>query len=145
MLRVLALSCLISGVCSAAHAQALQLHQDAANNYAVIAPGNASTAVELSQKGKNNAALTQQDGAINWAEVNQRGNNNLSEIYQYGHANTAIVTQAHNFRTVNSLPTTYVAQQTGYGYLSEFTSGGVSILALTGPSNTLVSAFGRNH
>ena len=69
----------------------------------------------------------------------------MSEIYQYGHANTAIVTQAHNFRTVNSQPTTYVAQQTGYGYLSEFTSGSVSILALTGPGNTLVSAFGRNH
>ena len=73
MLRVLALSCLISGVCSAAHAQALQLHQDAANNYAVIAPGNLSTAVDLTQKGKNNTSLTRQNGEINWAEVKSKG------------------------------------------------------------------------
>jgi hypothetical protein len=39
----------------------------------------------------------------------------------------------------------YIGTTTPYGYLSEFNSGGVSILTLTGAGNTLISSFGRNH
>ena len=39
----------------------------------------------------------------------------------------------------------YSSQQTNVGFLSEFNSGGVSILALTGPGSTLIGNFGRTH
>jgi hypothetical protein len=146
MLRALALSWLFAGVCCAANAQALSLSQNSANNYALIAPGDASTDIELSQAGVNNMALTRQNGQDNWLWVDQRAkNSNTSLITQFGDVNVAVVTQQYNFRNIVGGSNGYTSQQTNYGYLSEFNSGGVSILALTGSGNTLISSFGRSH
>ena len=103
--------------------------------------------MEVRQIGRNNTTVIQQNGLNNSAEVSQKAtNSNTSAIIQYGPVNTAVVTQQYNFRNIaNYYPTTYVGQQTSYGYLSEFNSGGVSILALTGTGNTLISSFGRSH
>ncbi len=146
MLRVLALSSLVGGLCCAANAQTLPLNQNSANNYAIIAPGNISSGVDLSQRGVNNLAITQQNGPVNSVDVDQKAtNSNTSLINQYGVENTAIVTQQYNFGHPGNIQTSYIGQQTSYGYLSEFSSNGVSILALTGSGNTLVSSFGRGH
>jgi hypothetical protein len=147
MLRVLALSWLVGGVCCAASAQTVYLKQNSANNYAVIAPGDVSLDVKLRQTGQNNAAVIDQNGADNFAQVSQKATqSNISAINQFGVANTAIVAQQYNFRGVErDYPNSYVGEQTSYGYLSEFNSGGVSILALTGPGATLISTFGRSH
>lgn len=146
MLRVLALSWLVGGFYCAANAQTLPLSQNGANNYAIIAPGDISSDVELSQRGVNNLAITQQSGPINTVDVNQKAtNSNTSLINQYGAENTATVTQQYNFGHPGNNQTSYIGQQTSYGYLSEFSSNGVSILALTGSGNTLVSSFGRGH
>ncbi|MGD1036790.1 MAG: hypothetical protein ABR878_06260 [Roseiarcus sp.] len=146
MLRVLAISSLVSGLCCPAYAQTLPLRQNGVNNYAIIAPGDISSDIEISQTGRNNLAVDQQNGPDNSIYVNQRAkNSNTSIVNQYGIDNIAVVVQQYNFRPVGSPPTSYVGQQTSYGYLSEFISGGVSILALTGSGNTLVSSFGRSH
>jgi hypothetical protein len=146
MLRALASSWLVCGVCFAANAQTLPLRQNGVDNYAIIAPGAISTSIDLWQKGANNVAVTRQVGPVNSMDVNQRAtNSNTAAIDQYGVVNTAIVTQQYNFRYAPNYQSGYSGQQTSYGYLSEFNSGGVSILALTGSSNTLISSFGRNH
>jgi hypothetical protein len=59
--------------------------------------------------------------------------------------NVAVVVQQYNFRNIVGGQNGYSGQQTNYGYLSQFNSGGVSILALTGSGNTLISSFGRSH
>lgn len=146
MLRVLALSWLLVGACLAANAQVLTLSQHAANNYALIAPGDASTDINLRQTGVNNAAVADETGPDNWIWVDQRAkNSNTSTITQYGSVNVAVVVQQYNFGSAPASQNTYVGQRTNYGYLSEFNSGGVSILALTGSGNTLISSFGRSH
>jgi hypothetical protein len=145
MLRVLALSWLVGGLCWAANAQVLSLSQDAANNYAMIAPGDVSSDIRLRQSGQDNMSEVQQDGQDNSMYVRQKGRNNTSEIVQYGNENIAVVSQQGAFWRTGGSQTSYVGQQTSYGYLSQFNSGGVSILALTGSGNTLISSFGRSH
>jgi len=146
MLRVLALSWLLGGACLAANAQVLTLSQHSADNYALIAPGDASTDINLRQTGVNNAAVTEQTGPDNMIWVDQKAkNSNTSAITQYGSVNVAVVVQQYNFGAAPADQNTYVSQRTNYGYLSEFNSGGVSILALTGSGNTLISSFGRSH
>ncbi|MGD0187955.1 MAG: hypothetical protein ABSC25_22285 [Roseiarcus sp.] len=147
MLRALAFAWLVCGACFAADAQTLELRQNSAENYALIAPGALAPDVEVRQIGRNNTTVIQQNGQSNSAEVSQKAtNSNTSAIIQYGSVNTAIVTQQYNFRNIaNYYQNSYVGQQTNYGYLSEFNSGGLSILTLTGSGNTLISSFGRNH
>ena len=146
MLRALAFAWLVCGVSFAANAQTLPLRQNGVDNYAIIAPGAFSTSIDLSQKGVNNFAITRQDGPDNSMDVNQRAtNSNTAAINQYGVVNTAIVTQQYGCRYAPNYQSGYSGQQTSYGYLSEFNSGGVSILALTGSGNTLISSFGKNH
>ncbi|MGD0641412.1 MAG: hypothetical protein ABSC22_11750 [Roseiarcus sp.] len=146
MLRVLAICWLVAGLACAANAQALSLRQDAAENYAYIGPGNISSDVRLWQTGKDNVETTVQNSQDNSIYVNQRAtNSNTSTITQYGAVNTAIVVQQYNFKTTVGNQSGYVGQQTNNGYLSEFNSGGASILTLTGSSNTLISSFGRGH
>ena len=146
MLRVLAISSLLGGLCCPAYAQTLPLRQNGVNNYALIAPGDISSDIEISQVGRNNLAVTQQNGPDNSLYLNQRAkSNNAAVVNQYGVDNIAIVVQQYNFRPVGSSAVGYFSQQTSYGYLSEFNSGGVSILTLTGSGNTLISSFGRGH
>jgi hypothetical protein len=149
MLRMLVLAGLILGVCDVASAQSVQsatITQTNANNYALIAPGNVSTEITVQQSGGNNTAVLDQTGPINAADVDQRAkNSNNSYVDQVGPINVAIVTQEYNFGAIIGATPGYSAQQTNVGYLSEFNSGGVSILTLTGPGSTLVSSFGRTH
>jgi hypothetical protein len=152
MLRRLIVVGLAIGASGAASAQSVPsatFDQTSAHNYALIAPGNTSTEITVNQTGVANNVVVDQQGDINVAEVNQRAKtSNDSYIYQYGANSTiniAAVTQQYNFGGVSGATPGYTAQQTNVGFLSEFNSGGVSILALTGPNNTLISAFGRTH
>ena len=151
MLRKWILAGLIVGANGAASADPLQIQsttitQTNTHNYALIAPGAVSTEITVNQSGADNNVVVDQSGDINVAEVNQRAKhaNNLS-ITQDGAINIAAVTQQYNFGAVLGATPGYTGQQTNVGFLSEFNSGGVSILALTGPSNTLISNFGRSH
>ena len=151
MLRKLILAGLVVGANGAASAEPLQilsttLTQTNVHNYALIAPGAVSTEITVNQSGADNNAVVDQLGEINVAEVNQRAKrDNNSAITQLGAINIAAVTQQYNFGAVLGATPGYTAEQTNVGFLSEFNSGGVSILALTGPGNTLISAFGRTH
>jgi hypothetical protein len=151
MLRKLVLAALVVGVSGAASADPLQIQsttltQTNAHNYALIAPGAVSTEITVNQSGADNNAVVDQSGEINVAEVNQRAKrDNNSTITQVGAINIAAVTQQYNFGAILGATPGYTGQQTNIGFLSEFNSGGVSILALTGPSNTLISTFGRTH
>jgi len=149
MLRKLILVGLAIGASGAASAQSVPsatFTQTNTNNYALIAPGGVSTEITVNQTGADNNAVFDQSGGVNVAEVNQRGKrSNASDINQDGVINIAAVTQQYNFGGVPGAASGYVGQQTNVGFLSEFNSGGVSILALTGPGNTLISAFGRTH
>jgi len=151
MLRKLVLTGLVVGVRGAARADPLQIQsttltQTNVHNYALIAPGAISTEITVNQSGADNNAVVDQSGEINVAEVNQRAKrDNNSTITQLGAINIAAVTQQYNFGAVLGATPGYSGQQTNVGFLSEFNSGGVSILALTGPGNTLISAFGRTH
>jgi hypothetical protein len=151
MLRMLVLAGLAVGMSSGASAEPLQIQtttltQTNVHNYALIAPGAVSTEITVNQSGADNNAVVDQSGEINVAEVNQRAKrDNNSAIDQVGAINIAAVTQQYDFGTILGAKTGYTAQQTNIGFLSEFNSGGVSILALTGPSNTLISNFGRTH
>jgi hypothetical protein len=149
MLRMLVLAGLIVGASGAASAQSIPsttLTQTNASNYAVIAPGNISTEITVQQSGGNNNAVLYQAGPINAADVDQRAkHDNNSYVGQVGPINVAIVTQQYNFGAILGATPGYSAQQTDVGYLSEFNSGGVSILTLTGPGNTVFSSFGRTH
>jgi Curlin associated repeat len=145
MKLALVLSCLVCGSFAPAAAQTLDLSQNAQNNFAIIAPGTASTNVTVSQVGRSNNALTEQYGQNNAVTVDQWGGRNYSNIQQNGVTNQAVIQQQANFKPVANLPTSYVGEATSYGYLSSFTSGSVSILALTGPGSTYLSTFGRGH
>ena len=151
MLRKLILVGLVAGASGAASADPLQIQsttltQTNVHNYALIAPGSVSTEITVDQTGADNNAVFDQSGGVNVAEVNQRGKrSNASDINQDGVINIAAVTQQYNFGGVPGAASGYVGQQTNVGFLSEFNSGGVSILALTGPGNTLISSFGRTH
>jgi len=149
MLRMLVLAGLILGACGVAGAQSIPsttITQTNANNYALIAPGNISTEITVQQSGGNNNAVLDQSGPINAADVDQRAkHNNNSYVDQVGPINVAIVTQQYNFGPILGATPGYTGEQTNIGYLSEFNSGGVSILTLTGQGSTLISSFGRNH
>ena len=151
MLRMLVLSGLVFGASGAASADPLQIQsttltQSNVHNYALIAPGSVSTEITVNQTGADNNTVVDQSGEINVAEVNQRAKNaNNSDINQVGAINIAAVTQQYNFGGIPGATPGYSGQQTNIGFLSEFNSGGVSILALTGPGNTLISSFGRTH
>jgi len=147
MSRGLTILFLLGGFCGAASAQPLDLRQNHTVNYALIEPGaGVSSDVDLRQTGADNAALAVESGAYNSLEVNQRGRNeNYTQIDQVGNENIAVVVQQYDFRNKDNTSSGYTSQSTPYGYLSEFNSGGVSILALTGAGNTLISSFGRNH
>jgi len=151
MLRMLVLSGLVFGASGAANADPLQIQsttltQSNVHNYALIAPGSVSTEITVNQTGADNNTVVDQSGEINVAEVNQRAKNaNNSDINQVGAINIAAVTQQYNFGGIPGATPGYSGQQTNIGFLSEFNSGGVSILALTGPGNTLISSFGRTH
>jgi hypothetical protein len=151
MLRYLAALGVVISVSGAACATPLQIEsttltQTNVRNYAVIAPGSVSTEITVNQTGETNGAVLDQQGDVNVAEVNQRGKKtNDSYVYQNGAINIAAVTQQYNFGGIPGATPGYAGQQTNVGFLSEFNSGGVSILALTGPGNTLVSSFGRTH
>jgi hypothetical protein len=149
MLRMLILAGLVVGASGAASAQSIPsttLTQTNVNNYAVIAPGNISTEITVQQSGGNNNAVLEQSGPINAADVDQRAKHaNNSYVGQVGGINVAIVTQQYNFGAILGATPGYSAQQTDIGYLSEFNSGGVSILSLTGPGNSVFSSFGRTH
>ena len=151
MLRKWILAGLIVGANGAASADPLQIQsttitQTNTHNYALIAPGAVSTEITVNQSGADNNVVVDQSGDINVAEVNQRAKHaNNSSITQDGAINIAAVTQQYNFGAVLGATPGYTGQQTNVGYLSEFNSGGVSILALTGPGNTLISNFGRSH
>ena len=148
-LAVLGLAIAASGAASAQPTPSATFNQTSAHNYALIAPGNASTEVTVNQTGVANSAVFDQQGAINVGEVNQRAkSSNNSYVDQDGANNTiniAVVTQQYNFGGVPGAASGYVGEQTNVGFLSEFNSGGVSILALTGSGNTLISSFGRTH
>jgi hypothetical protein len=151
MLRMLVLAGVAVGVSAAASAEPLQIQsatltQTNVHNYALIAPGNISTEITVNQSGADNNAVVDQSGEINVAEVNQRAKrDNNSYVGQVGAINIAVVTQQYNFGAILGATPGYSGQQTNIGFLSEFNTGGVSILALTGPGNTLISAFGRTH
>lgn len=149
MLRKLVLVGLVvgaSGAASAGDIPSATFTQTNVHNYALIAPGNASTEITVNQSGVANAAVFDQMGDVNVAEVKQRAKrSNDSYVYQDGAINIAAVTQQYNFGGVAGATPGYVGRETNVGFLSEFNSGGVSILALTGPGNTLVSSFGRTH
>jgi len=151
MSRMLILIGLAVGVSGAASAEPLQilsttLTQTNVHNYALIAPGAVSTEITVKQSGADNNTVVDQSGDINVAEVNQRAkSDNNAAVNQFGAINIASVTQQYNFGAVLGATPGYTAQQTNIGFLSEFNSGGVSILALTGPGNTLISSFGRTH
>ncbi len=149
MLRMLVLAGLVIGASGVANAQSVPsttITQTNANNYALIAPGAISTQITVQQSGGNNNAVLDQSGPINAADVDQRAkHNNNSYVDQFGGINVAIVTQQYNFGPILGATPGYTGEQTNIGYLSEFNSGGVSILALTGPGNTLISSFGRTH
>jgi hypothetical protein len=149
MLRMLVLAGLIAGASGAASAQSIQsttLTQTNAHNYALIAPGAISTEITVNQTGGDNNTVVDQSGTINAVDVNQRAkHDNTSYVGQVGAINVAIVTQQYNFGAILGATPGYSGQQTNIGFLSEFNSGGVSILALTGPGNTLISTFGRTH
>ncbi len=136
MLRMLVLAGAILGASSVAGAQSVPsttITQTNANNYALIAPGNISTEITVQQSGGNNNAVVDQSGPINAADVDQRAkHNNNSYVDQVGPINVAIVTQQYNFGPILGATPGYTGEQTNIGYLSEFNSGGVSILALTG-------------
>ena len=151
MLRKLILVGLVAGVSGAASADPLQIQsttltQTNVHNYALIAPGSVSTEITVNQTGADNNTVVDQSGEINVAEVNQRAKSgNNSDVNQDGAINIAAVTQQYNFGGIPGATPGYTGQQTNVGFLSEFNSGGVSILALTGPGNTLISSFGRTH
>ena len=149
MLRKLILVGLVAGASCTANAQSVPsatFSQTNVHNYALIAPGTDSTEITVIQTGVANAAVIDQLGDVNVAEVSQRAKrSNDSYVYQDGAINIAAVTQQYNFGGVAGATPGYVGRQTNVGFLSEFNSGGVSILALTGPGNTLISAFGRTH
>jgi hypothetical protein len=148
-LRRLVLTALIAVAGGAANAQSVPsatLTQTSVNNYALIAPGDISTEITVKQTGANNNTVIDQSGEINAADVDQRAkSDNNSRVVQDGVINVAIVTQQYNFGGIAGATPGYSGQQTSVGYLSEFDSGGVSILALTGAGNTLISNFGRTH
>ena len=149
--RLVLLAGLVVGANGAASAEPLQilsatLTQTNIHNYALIAPGAVSTEITVNQSGADNNAVVDQTGEINVAEVNQRAKrDNNSAINQFGAINIAAVTQQYNFDAILGATPGYTGQRTDVGFLSEFNSGGVSILALTGPGNTLISSFGRTH
>lgn len=149
MLRKLILIGLLAGASGVASAQSIPsatFTQTNAHNYALVAPGTGSTEITVVQTGVANTAVIDQLGDVNVAEVSQRAKrSNDSYVYQDGAINIAAVTQQYNFGGVAGATSGYVTQQTNVGFLSEFNSGGVSILALTGPNNTLISSFGRTH
>jgi hypothetical protein len=149
MLRMLALAGLALGASGAANAQSVPsatFTQTNANNYAVIAPGNLSTDITVQQTGGANNAVLFQTGPINTANVDQRAKHaNNSYVGQDGPMNIAVVTQQYNFGAVLGATPGFSQQQTEIGYLSEFNSGGVSVLTLTGPGSTVFSSFGRTH
>ncbi len=146
MLRIPAVLGLLVGASCAASAQELTLTQGAAHNYAAIAPGSVSTDITVKQTGQTNAVVSDQSGPINEMNVDQRAKSaNTAYVGQSGGVNVALVTQQYNFRGVPGMTPGYSTQQTSVGFLSEFNSGGVSILALTGSGNTLISNFGRTH
>jgi hypothetical protein len=147
MSRGLTILFLLSGFCGAAGAQPLDLRQNHTVNYAIVEPGaGVSSDVEVRQTGKDNTTIAVENGAYNSLEVDQRGRDaNYTHIEQFGLANNAVVIQQYDFRNKDNTNSGYIGETTPYGYLSEFNSGGVSILALTGAGNTLVSSFGRNH
>ena len=149
MLRKLILVGLIAGASGAANAQSVPsatFSQTNVHNYALIAPGTDLTEITVIQNGVTNAAVVDQLGDVNVAEVSQRAKrSNDFYVYQDGAINIAAVTQQYNFGGVGGAAPGYVGRQTAIGFLSEFNSGGVSILALTGPGSTLISNFGRTH
>jgi hypothetical protein len=148
MLRIPAVLGLLVGASCAAGAQelTLTLTQGAAHNYALIAPDAVSTDVTVKQTGQTNAMASFQSGPINEIDVDQRAKSaNTAYVDQLGGANVALVTPQYNFGGVPGMTPGYSSQQTSIGFLSEFNSGGVSILALTGPGNTLIGNFGRTH
>ena len=146
MLRIPAVLGLLVGASCAASAQELTLTQRADHNYALIAPGSVSTDVTIKQTGQTNATMSVQTGPINEIDVDQRAKSaNTAYVHQLGGVNVALVTQQYNFRGVPGMTPGYSSQQTNVGFLSEFNSGGVSILALTGPGSTLIGNFGRTH
>jgi hypothetical protein len=146
MLRIPAVLGLLVGASCAASAQELTLTQGAAHNYAAIAPGSVSTDITVKQIGQTNAVASVQSGPINQINVDQRAKSaNTAYVGQLGGVNVAVVTQQYNFGGVPGMTPGYSSQQTSVGFLSEFNSGGVSILALTGTGNTLIANFGRTH
>jgi len=145
-LILIGLAAAASGAASAQSVPSATFNQTSANNYALIAPGATSTEITVNQTGVSNNAVLDQQGDINVGEVNQKAkSSNNSYVYQDGYINIAAVTQQYNFGGVAGAKSGYVGEQTNVGFLSEFNSGGVSILALTGPGNTLISNFGRTH
>jgi hypothetical protein len=146
MLRIPAVLGLLVGASCAASAQELTLTQGAAHNYAAIAPDSVSTDITVKQIGQTNAVASVQSGPINEINVDQRAKSaNTAYVGQLGGVNVALVTQQYNFRGVPGMTPGYSTQQTSIGFLSEFNSGGVSILALTGTGNTQIANFGRTH
>jgi Curlin associated repeat len=149
MLRMLVVAGLIVAASAAANAQSIPsatFTQTNVNNYALIAPGAVSTEITVKQTGANNNTVIDQSGEINTADVDQRAkSDNNSFVGQNGGINIAVVTQQYNFGPIAGATPGYSGQQTSLGYLSEFDSGGLSILALTGAGNTLISNFGRTH
>ena len=146
MLRFPAVFALLVGASCAASAQQLTLTQGAAHNYALIAPDAISTDITVKQIGRTNVTVSVQSGPVNEIDVDQRAKRaNSAYVGQLGGVNAALVTQQYNFGGVPGTTPGYSLQQTSIGFLSEFNSGGVSILALTGPGNTLIASFGRTH
>lgn len=123
--------------------------------YGVQQANNSNSAI-VSQVGFiSNSQLVQiNQNGLNDAYINQVGAFNHSELTQFGNTNIAGVAQNSNVRNapqVGGLPTpgangpSFLTYQTADGYLTQFTTDGMSLATITTGGMTVMTNFGRQH
>lgn len=128
------------------------------NGYFGVQAANDSNVMVVNQQGYASSSLVQQQSSStgsNNAYVNQVSSYNYSTLTQSGETNIAGVAQNSTVGHAPHLPSgsaaaisngpTLQTQETPEGYLTLFTTDGVSLATLTSGGLTAIGGFGRQH
>ena len=134
---------------TSAHAETLEINQNAWLNYTVIVNAmNKGSSLSINHRGEKNGISSVQIAGTKDAEIraHQRGRRNAAVLHQQGWITSSIVIQEgpHGPGGHRDLPMSHAVRETDEGYLSYFQTGGFSLVTLTDPNHTWISRFGRS-
>jgi len=134
---------------TSAHAETLEINQNAWLNYTVIVNAmNKGSSLSINHRGEKNGISSVQIAGTKDAEIraHQRGRRNAAVLHQQGWITSSIVVQEgpHGPGGHRDLPMSHAVRETDEGYLSYFQTGGFSLVTLTDPNHTWISRFGRS-